>query len=124
MKISTLRKVLCTLSVSVLLLLGMSIQTQAQRRYPRAYGRRDVRPYGQLVSARRHYRNSLRRDLRLHQRDERRIFNSRLRYERGVYGNSRAWRYERKQERQALKLHQRQEKENFKQRWKNNRGRM
>lgn len=125
MKIGTLKKVLCTLSIGVALLLGMSISTQAQRRHgpppwAPAYGRRNVRPYGQTVSARRHARNDLRRDLRFHQRDERRVLNSRLRYERGTYGNSRAWRYQRQQERQSLRLHQREEK----QRWKNNKGRL
>jgi hypothetical protein len=123
--IGTLKKVLCTLSIGAALLLGMSISTQAQRRHgpppwAPAYGRRNDRPYGQIVSARRHARNDLRRDLMIHQRDERRILNSRLRYDRGIYGNNPSLRYQRKLDREALRIHQREEKQEFKQRWKNN----
>lgn len=120
MKISTLKKALCTLSMGLLLMLGVSIQAQAQRRYQRAYGRRDARPYGQLVSARRHYRNAVRHDLMLRQRNERRIFNSRLRYQRGAYGNNPTWRYQRKQERQDFRIRQRQQREDFRDRFRNN----
>jgi hypothetical protein len=125
MKISTLKKVLCTLSVSVLLLLGMGISTQAQRRngpppWAPAYGRRNTRPYGQIVSARRHHRNELRRDLRLDQRSERRILNSRLRNERQINGDNRVWRDERRVERRDLGADQRGEREALRDRFKNN----
>jgi hypothetical protein len=124
--IGTLKKALCTLSIGGALLVGLSIPTQAQRRrhgpppWAPAYGRRYDRPYGEVVSARRHARNELRRDLRIHQRNERRVLNSRLRYGRGIYGNSPSWRYHRRQEREALRIHQRREKQEFKGRWKNN----
>ena len=125
MKISTLRKALCTLSVGVALLLGMSISTQAQRRHgpppwAPAYGRRNDRPYGQIVSARRHRRNELRRDLRLDQRSERRILNSRLRNERLTSGNNRDWRRERREERRDLRVDQREQRESLRDRFRNN----
>jgi hypothetical protein len=125
MKIGTLKRVLCTLSVSVLLLLGMGISTQAQRRngpppWAPANGRRNARPYGQIVSARRHHRNELRRDLRLDQRSERRILNSRLRNEREINGNNRVWRNQRREERRDLRVDQREDREALRDRFKNN----
>ena len=120
MKIGTLRKFLCTVSVGIVLLLGMSIQTQAQRRYSSSNGRWRARNYGQQVSARRHARNALRRDLKRHQRFERRTLNTRLRTDRATYGNSSDWRLRQRQERAALRIHQREERGTFKQRWKNN----
>jgi len=125
MKIGTLKKVLCTLSVSVLLLLGMSITTQAQHRHgpppwAPAYGRRNMRPYGRIVSARKHHRNELRRDLRLDQRSERRILNARLRNERETNGNNRVWRNERREDRRDLRTDQREEREALRDRFKNN----
>lgn len=125
MEIGTVKKVLCTLSVSVLLLLGMGISTQAQRRHgppswAPAYGRRNTRPYGQIVSARKHRRNELRRDLRLDQRSDRRILNERLRNERLNSGNTRVWRNERREERRDLRTDQREEREALRDRFKNN----
>ena len=123
MKIGTLRKFLCTLSIGIALLLGMSLQAEAQRRHPPshapAWGLRNARPYGQRVSARRHERNRLRRDLVRHQRIERRTLNTRLRTDRETYGNSSDWRTHRRQERANLRTHQREEKRTFKQGWKN-----
>ena len=124
--IGTLKKALCTLSIGGALLVGMIIPAEAQRRrhgpppWAPAYGRRYDRPYGEVVSARRPARNDLRRDLRTHQRGEQRTLNSRLRYERGVYGNSPTWRYQRRQAREDLRIHQRLEKQDFKRTWKNN----
>ena len=123
MKIGTLRKLLCTFSIGVALLLGMSIQTQAQRRYPTSNRNWRERNYGQQVSARMHRRNELRRELIRHQRAERRVYNTQRRTEREVYGNSRDWRYQQRQQRAALRMHQREERGEFKQRWKNSRGR-
>ncbi|MDT4897097.1 MAG: hypothetical protein QOH25_2174 [Acidobacteriota bacterium] len=120
MKIGTLKRFLCTLAVGVALLLGMSLQTQAQRRYPSSNGRWRARNYGQQVSARRHERNRLRHVLSRHQRVERRILNTRLRTERATYGNNSDWRTRRREERAALRTHQREERGTFKQRWKNN----
>ena len=120
MKIGTLRKFLCTLSVGIALLLGMSLQAEAQRRYPSSNGRWRARNYGQQVSARRHQRNRLRRALVRHQRIERRTLNTRLRRDRETYGNSSDWRTRRRQERTTLRMHQREEKRTFKQGWKNN----
>jgi hypothetical protein len=125
MKISTVKKVLCTLSVSVLLLLGMGISTQAQHRHgpppwAPAYGRRNARPYGLIVSARKHRRNELRRDLRLDQRRERRILNARLRNDRAINGNNRVWRNERREERRDLRVDQREEREGLRDRLKDN----
>src|SRR4051812_1141768 len=102
--INTLKKGLGTLSLGILLLLGMSISTQAQRRHgpppwAPAYGRRYDRPYGQVVSARRHARNELRRDLFRNERLERRALNNRLRYERRTDGNTPTWREQRRLER-------------------------
>lgn len=123
--IGTLKKALCTLSIGAALLVGLSIPAEAQRRHgpppwAPANGRRYDRPYGQIVSARRHARNDLRRDLRIHQRNERRILNSRLRDERGIYGNNPSLRYQRRLDREALRIHQRQERQDFKRTWKNN----
>ena len=121
MKINTLKKFLCTLSVGAALLLGMSIPTQAQGGPPPwapAYGRRNIRPYGQLVSDRRHRRNALRRDLMLQERYDRQGLNYRLRHERGLYGNNPTWRYQRRQDREALRLQQREERGQFNQRWR------
>jgi hypothetical protein len=77
MEIGTLRKFLCTLSIGVALLLGLSIQAAAQQGNPPshapAYGLRNRRPYGQIVSARRHQRNMLRQDQR-----RRQIYTARL----------------------------------------------
>jgi hypothetical protein len=120
MKIGTLRKFLCTLSIGAALLLGMSIPTEAQNRRS-SYSRWRARNYGQQVSASRHRRNSQRRRLRRHQVSERHTLNARLRSQREQYGNSRDWRYSRRQQRTALRQHQRGEKKAFKQRWKNNR---
>jgi hypothetical protein len=114
MKISTLSKFLCTLSIGVLLLLGMSIQAQAQRRhYPT--------PYGQRVSARMHNRNELRRALIRHQRVERGTYNASRRNQREIYSNSRDWRVQQRQQRTDLRMHQRDERAQLKERWKNNR---
>jgi hypothetical protein len=121
MKIGTLKGFLCTLSISALLLLGMYVPAEAQRRNSSWDGRWRARNYGQQVSARRHYRNSLRRRLKRHQRDERRDFNARRRLERDQYDNSREWRLRQRQQRAALRVHQRQENREFRQRWKNNR---
>ena len=123
--ISTLKKGLGTLSLGILLLLGMSISTQAQRRHgpppwAPAYGRRNDRPHGQIVSARRHARNDLRRGLFRNERLERRALNDRLRYERRTDGNNPMWREQRRLERQDLRIHQRNERDDFKQSWKNN----
>jgi hypothetical protein len=124
MKIGTLRGFLCTLSIGVLLLLGMYVPAEAQRRNSSWDGRwrnRSYRNYGQQVSARRHYRNSLRRRLKRHQWEERRVFNTQRRLERDQYDNSREWRLRQRQQRAALRLHQRQESREFRQRWRNNR---
>jgi len=125
--ISTLKKGLGTLSLGILLLLGMSVSTQAQRRqgpppWAPAYGRRNERPYGQDVSARRHARNELRREMRQDQRDERRTLNDRLRYQRRVYGNSPTLRYQRRIEQRNQRLLQRDERGDFNRSWRNNRG--
>jgi len=125
LEINTLKKGLGTLSLSILLLLGTGISTQAQRRHgpppwAPAYGRRYDRPYGQVVSARRHARNELRRDLNRNDRLERRALNDRLRYERRTYGNNPTWRDQRRLERQDLRIHQRDERDTFRQSWKNN----
>jgi hypothetical protein len=121
MKIGTLRNFLCALAVGAALFLGMSIETQAQEGRRSSYGRWRERNYGQQVSTRRHYRNSLRRSLRRHQWFERRSLNNRLRWRREHFGNSREWRLRQRQERAALRLHQRQERNEFKRRWRNNR---
>ena len=71
MEIGTLRKFLCTLSVGVALLLGLSIQAEAQRR-GRHNGNWRARNYGQWVSAQRHRRNMLRQSARRQQRLQRR----------------------------------------------------
>jgi hypothetical protein len=121
MKINTLKKILCTLLVGVALMLGMSIPTQAQGGPPPwapAYGRRNNRPYGQLVSERRHRRNALRHDLMLRERLDRQALNDRLRNDRQLYGNNPTWRDQRKQERQDLRLQQREERGQFRQTWK------
>ena len=124
MEIGTLRKFLCTLSVGLALLLGMSLQVEAQRGHPPshapAWGVRNARPYGQQVSARRHRRNSLRHDLSRHQRFERRTLRNRLHTERAINGNSPAWRTGQREERAALRTHQREERDALKQSWKNN----
>lgn len=125
MKIGTLSKVLCTLSIGITLLLGMSISTQAQHRHgppnwAPAYGRRNPRPYGQIVSARMHRRNALKHDLKLRQRDERRALNTRLRDERGLSGNNRVFRNERREERGELRVDQRVDREALKDRIKDN----
>lgn len=77
MEIGTLRKFLCTLSIGVALLLGLSIQAEAQQGNPPshapAYGLRNRRPYGQIVSARRHRRNMVRQDWR-----RRQVYTARL----------------------------------------------
>lgn len=121
MKINTLRKFLCTLSVGAALLLGMSISTHAQGGPPPwapAYGRRNIRPYGQLVSDRRHRRNASRRDLMLQERSNRQGLNYRLRQERAVSGNNPTWRYQRRQDRATLRSQQRAERGQFNQRWR------
>jgi hypothetical protein len=124
MKISTLKRFLCTVSMGCALLLVMSVESEAQRRYPPshapAYGLRNQRPYGQQVSARRHYRNELRRDLIRHQRLERQAYHEQRGQQREIYGNSRDWRYQQRENRAALRLHQREEKAVFRQTWKNN----
>ena len=125
LEINTVRKFLCTLSIGVALLLGMSISASAQGRHngpppwARANGRRYDRPYGETVSARRHARNELRRELRRDQRNDRRIFNSRLRYERRVYDNNPNLRYQRRVERRDLILSQRAQREALRRTWRN-----
>ena len=125
MKIGTLGKFLCTLSVGVAFLLGVYVPAEAQRRDIPEWDSRTGRAYGQRVSWRRHRRNRLRRRLTRHQILERQRLQARLRRQRAQYGNSSdgQWRLSRKRQRAALKLHQRQEKSAFKQRWKNNRRR-
>ncbi|HEX8887528.1 MAG TPA: hypothetical protein VF779_00015 [Pyrinomonadaceae bacterium] len=129
LEINTLKKGLGTLSLGILLLLGTGISTQAQRRHgpppwAAAYGRRYDRPYGQIVSARRHARNEARRDLFRSDRLERRALNERLRYERRTYGNNPALRYQIRQQRRDLRLQQRSDRDAFRQSWKvNSRGR-
>jgi len=128
LEINTLKKGLGTLSLGILLLLGTSISIQAQRRHgpppwARAYGRRYDRPYGQVVSARRHARNELRRDLFRDQRLQRRALNDRLRYERRTYGNSPDWRYQRRLDRRDLRIQQRTDRDTFRQSWRINNGR-
>ena len=124
LEINTVKKCFCTLSLGIMLLLGMSISTQAQHRHgpppwAQANGRRNDRPYGQIVSARRHARNELRRDLIRQQRLDRRTLNDRLRYERRVNGNSPDWRYQRRLDRRNLILNQRNERQVFRETWKN-----
>lgn len=125
MNFSTLKKLLCTVSVGITLLLAMSISAAAQRGNPpshaRAWGLRNNRPYGQQVSERRHRRNELRRELIRHQRSERRVFNTQRRSEREIYGNSRDWRLQQRQQRAALRIHQREERGALRERWRNNR---
>ena len=77
MEIGTLRKFLCTLSIGVALLLGLAVQTEAQRRRHRE-GNWGYRNYGQMVSASRHRRNRLRQSARRRLRLQRRIYNVRL----------------------------------------------
>ena len=129
LEINTLKKGLGTLSLGMLLLLGTGISTQAQRRHgpppwAPAYGRRYDRPYGQIVSARRHARNEARRDLFRSDRLERRALNDRLRYERRTYGNNPALRDQIRQQRRDLRIQQRSDRDAFRQSWRvNGRGR-
>lgn len=129
LEINTLKKGLGTLALSILLLLGAGISTQAQRRHgppswAPAYGRRYDRPYGQIVSARRHARNEARRDLFRSERLERRSLNDRFRYERRTNGNDPALRDQIRQQRQDLRIQQRSDRDTFRQSWKvNGRGR-
>lgn len=75
MEFSTLRKYLCTLSVGVALLLGLSVPAEAQRRWRRDDNWR-ARNYGQWVSAQRHRRNRLRQSLRRSQRLQQRQWHT------------------------------------------------
>ena len=119
MKIVTLRKVLCTLSVGLMLLAGTYVPAEAQRRW-RDNDNWRARNYGQLVSSRRHRRNRLRRSLRRHQQLERFYLNARLRRQRHRFDDGRNWSLYQRRQRRALRLHQRGEWSGFKQTWKNN----
>jgi hypothetical protein len=129
LEINTLKKGLGTLTLGILLLLGAGISTQAQRRHgpppwAPAYGRRYDRPYGQIVSARRHARNEARRDLFRSERLERRALNDRLRYDRRTYSNNPDLRYQIRQQRSDLRIRQRSDRDAFRQSWRiNGRGR-
>ena len=129
-KFSTLKKSLCTLAIGFALLLGTGSAAQAQRHrhgpppWAPAYGYRNNRPYGQLVSERVHRRNALRRQLMVNERLDRRDLNNRLRYERRINGNNPDFRDQRRLERENLRLQQREERGNFRNSWKvNGRGR-
>ncbi|PYS49303.1 MAG: hypothetical protein DMF68_10470 [Acidobacteria bacterium] len=123
-KFSTLKKTLCTLAIGSALLLGATSVAQAQRHrhgpppWAPAYGYRNNRPYGQLVSERVHRRNQLRRQLRENERLDRRDLNNRLRYERRVNGNNPDFRDERRQERESLRVQQREDRGAFRDNWK------
>ena len=129
-KFSTLKKSLCTLAIGFALLLGTGSAAQAQRHrhgpppWAPAYGYRNNRPYGQLVSERVHRRNALRRQLMVNERLDRRDLNNRLRYERRINGNNPDFRDQRRLERENQRLQQREERGNFRNSWKvNGRGR-
>ena len=121
---STLKKSLCTLAVgsALLLLTGSTAQAQRHRHGPPpwapAYGYRNNRPYGQIVSERVHRRNAQRRDLIRQQRLDRRDLNNRLRIEREINGNNPDFRSERKLEREDLRIRQREERDAFRNTWK------
>jgi hypothetical protein len=91
LEINTLKKRLGTLLVAIGLLLGMGISAQAQRRWES--GRRYDRSYGMVVSARRHERNEIRRELRRNRRYERRALNDGLRLERRSERRNSDWRW-------------------------------
>ncbi|HJU55841.1 MAG TPA: hypothetical protein VJ715_14755 [Pyrinomonadaceae bacterium] len=91
MEIGTLRKFLCTLSIGVGLLLGLSIQAQGQRRWRRDDNWR-ARNYGQIVSARRHRRNRLRQSWRRQQ-----LYTARLNRQREYYRLIRERRFRQRQ---------------------------
>src|SRR5215212_8389521 len=97
MEIGTLRKYLCTLSVGLALLLGLSIQAEAQRRWRNNDNWRP-RNYGQIVSARRHRRNQLRQSMRRRQRLNRQIYNVRLNRQRRQVSLSRARQFRQRQQ--------------------------
>ena len=129
-KFSTLKKSLCTLAIGFALLLGTGSAAQAQRHrhgpppWAPAYGYRNNRPYGQLVSARVRRRNALRRQLMVNERLDRRDLNNRLRYERRINGSNPDFRDQRRLERENQRLQQREERGNFRNSWKvNGRGR-
>ena len=129
-KFSTLKKSLCTLAIGFALLLGTGSAAQAQRHrhgpppWAPAYGYRNNRPYGQLVSERVHRRNALRRQLMVNERLDRRDLNNRLRYERRINGSNPDFRDQRRLERENQRLQQREERGNFRNSWKvNGRGR-
>ena len=119
MKIGTLGKVLCTLSIGLALLAGTYVPAEAQRRW-RGNDNWRARNYGQLVSARRHRRNRLRRSLMRHQRLERLRLNARLRRQRHRFDDGSDWSLYQRRQRRALRLHQRGERSEFQQTWKSN----
>ena len=105
-------------------LLGATASTSAQhRRNGPPYGR----AYGYYSRQQRHeYRDNrriLRRNLRLHQQDEREAFRNRIRQQRSLDGNNGDWRNQRHAERIALRSHQRAEREDLRETIRNNRRR-
>lgn len=116
---STLKKSLCTLAIGSALLLGTGIAAQAQRHrhgpppWAPAWGFRNNRPHGQLVSARVHRRNALRRDIRQRERLERGELNDRLRIERENEDNNPRFRRERREDREDLRIRQREDRGDF-----------
>ncbi|MDQ3817062.1 MAG: hypothetical protein M3362_05160 [Acidobacteriota bacterium] len=121
---STLKKSLCTLAIgsALLLLTGSAAQAQRHRHGPPpwapAYGYRNNRPYGQIVSERVHRRNAARRDLKRQERLDRRDLNNRLRVEREINGNNPDFRDERRLERENLRIRQREDRDDFRDRVK------
>ncbi|HYG79668.1 MAG TPA: hypothetical protein VD861_04735 [Pyrinomonadaceae bacterium] len=97
MEIGTLRKYLCTFSVGVALLLGLSIPAEAQRRWRDDDNWRS-RNYGQWVSAQRHRRNRLRQSLRRRQRlQQRQWYTARLNRRSQYYRLARERRFRQRQ---------------------------
>ncbi len=117
--INTLRRAVCAVIVSGLLILVGLTSAQAQGRHGNGYGRHDN--YGQQQRARNMYRRDLRRDLNRHQRLEKQALRNRLRTDRVYYGNTSDYRLRRRAAISSMRVHRRAERTALRQTLRSNR---
>jgi hypothetical protein len=116
---NTVKRTICAVIATGVLMLGAWTGAQAQGRYSRYYG--GQRNYGQQRRIENLERRDARHILQRHQRYERMIYRDRWGGRRDNDVDQRDWRQNRNGERTALRLHQRAERQAFKQTLRNRR---
>ena len=116
----TVKRTICAVIATGVLMLGAWTGAQAQGRYAR-YNYGQPRNYGQQRRVENLERRDARHILQRHQQYERMIYRDRWGGRRDNNIDQQDWRRNRKYARTALRLHQREERQALRQTWRNRR---